>query len=943
MSPRIPRAALLPLAIASLLCAASAKAQLRVQQGAGVTTTDTYTVTDSGVGNITGKGTIAYGAIPRSLEIFRPSGSLDVRFQFSQDDPCRSAPAFNCGLRLVGTGEPGGVLTLTTQGLPVFTVRGMIDIQSPHTLAFGGRYQFVGDYTSAINVDGTLDISQIEGPVLSMGALIDTYDVGSVRLGSRTLAVGGPAPQLENDTPGPPVFDGVIADGGIAGGTGGSLEVHAVQGLAGVNTYTGTTRVTGGSTLFLTGAGDIASSRLVQVEGTLDIAAISGPPDDFGQATTRNSATITNLAGSGTVHLGQKTLVISDAAGEFAGVIESVPTICTSAAFRCGSVEKRGMGSFLLSGTSTFNRMLTVSQGTLSLTGDVASDVDVAAGAVLQGTGRIHGAQLFNAGKLAPGLSIGTLTLDGNYVQAPGAVLSVELAPDGSGNDRLVSNAGSAFLDGLHEVIVTGGGQLTPAAGGRTYTIIEAPGGVYGAFTNTLPALGAYRFETLYNADTVQLAVSYSGFAAAVQPVTPPVVPPSTPGVPVVPVVPPTTVPTGTPNQISTALQLDQVPVTTVPTPQQPIAGFSSGNTDFDHVLTVLSNQQGDALFRSFNSIIAEPYADFLTVLLGQNDAIAGSVLERAQGCAARGRGGMADGYRNDPERQWTATRCTSDQRFSAWVDAIGTDGRVDGGDGLSGYDYRYAGGVVGLDVGIGENAVVGGALGATRPRLDNYALGDARIDGDSYFGSLYASGHAGAWEWSGVLAHTDGSFDARRRIVFGDIDRTATASFDGHGWTGAARLSYRIAGHGFEILPEVGLAYSKVTQQDITETGADSLDLHVDDADADAVVGSIGLRFGGHSQWGGVTWHPQGVLRYEYDFSADDDDAHDIQADFAHVPTPGSIDIVGRNRGQGGLYAGLGTSVALSANTTAYVSGGYRLNDNGREYSADVGLRVGW
>jgi hypothetical protein len=70
----------------------------------------------------------------------------------------------------------------------------------------------------------------------------------------------------------------VIQDGGIAGGTGGSLVISALGGqdLSGVNTYTGSTKITDNALLSLSGNGSIASSSGLILSGagaTFDISA----------------------------------------------------------------------------------------------------------------------------------------------------------------------------------------------------------------------------------------------------------------------------------------------------------------------------------------------------------------------------------------------------------------------------------------------------------------------------------------------------------------------------------------------------------------------------------------------------------------------------------------------------------------------------------------------
>jgi uncharacterized protein with beta-barrel porin domain len=82
--------------------------------------------------------------------------------------------------------------------------------------------------------------------------------LGTVALGNRTLTITDPG--------NPNNFGGVIADGGLGGGAGGSLVIASGVNLtlSGVNTYTGTTTVDG--TLHIVGPGGIATSSLTTVD-----------------------------------------------------------------------------------------------------------------------------------------------------------------------------------------------------------------------------------------------------------------------------------------------------------------------------------------------------------------------------------------------------------------------------------------------------------------------------------------------------------------------------------------------------------------------------------------------------------------------------------------------------------------------------------------------------
>ena len=180
--------------------------------------------------------------------------------------------------------------------------------------------------------------------------------------------------------------------------------------------------------------------------------------------------------------------------------------------------------------------------------------------------------------------------------------------------------------------------------------------------------------------------------------------------------------------------------------------------------------------------------------------------------------------------------------------------------------------------------------------------MADAEIDGDSYFLSAYATTTRDRWELFGLLGYTWGSYESQRHIRFGSIDRAAKGEFDGDGFIASLKAAYDYPVEGFDLIPEMGLTYSKIWQDGFTERGANSLDLKVDDADAHSLVTSLGVRLGTEVKSGNTRIRPQLLVRYEYDWNASDDDAHDIVSTFAGVPIIGPIDIIGQNRGEHGV-----------------------------------------
>jgi autotransporter-associated beta strand protein len=156
-------------------------------------------------------------------------------------------------------------------------------------------------------VSGTFDISGT-----SIGAsIVSLTGDGDVALGSNNLNITN-----ANDT-----FEGVIADGGIVKGVGGSLTISkGTETLTGINTYSGTTYIGVNATLALSGEGSIEKSKLVNVDGTFDISQITQTYDADYDATFGN-ADIVSLTGSGRVALGSNVLILNNANDTFSGVL----------------------------------------------------------------------------------------------------------------------------------------------------------------------------------------------------------------------------------------------------------------------------------------------------------------------------------------------------------------------------------------------------------------------------------------------------------------------------------------------------------------------------------------------------------------------------------------------------------------------------------------------
>ena len=139
-----------------------------------------------------------------------------------------------------------------------------------------------------------------------------------------------------------------------------------------------------------------------------------------------------------------------------------------------GGLHKRGSGSLELTGNNSYTGDTTISGGRLSVNGTLTSAVTVEREGTLGGSGTV--AQVDNYGTLAPGNSVGTLTVSGDYTAHAGSVHELEVGPAGA-TDRLVVG-GAAHIDGTLKL--TGG----PFRQNVAYSFLDAANGVTGQYSH---------------------------------------------------------------------------------------------------------------------------------------------------------------------------------------------------------------------------------------------------------------------------------------------------------------------------------------------------------------------------------------------------------------------------------------------------------------------------
>lgn len=605
-----------------------------------------------------------------------------------------------------------------------------------------------------------------------------------------------------------------LGNGGTTGSVAGSIEnnSHLSFNRSGTFTFsnlisgTGDVDKTGSGTMTLASAQTYTGGTSVS-QGTLRLGASNrlvstGSLFIFGGATfdlNNFSQTVGAFSGPGTAAIGTGSLTFGNSLDRtFQGNITG-----------SGSFIKQGSGAFTMTANnSAYTGTTTVNDGLLAVNGNLSnSAVTVNTNGTLGGTGTVGRTTV--SGIIAPGNSIGTLNVNGPYVQNAGSFYNVEV--NAAGQSDLINVTGTATINGGTVRVLAGIGAYNPTT---VYTILTSSGarsGMYDAATSNFAFLDP---SLTYDANNVYLTLARNNIDFAAVGITP--------------------------NQISAGGGL---------------AALGASNPIVSAALMLTPDQARAA----FDNVSGEIHPSLHSLMLDESSLVRDAILGRQRQDVAQGQAvTQATGFADEDEAALAYAKKARKAKtgptwpikapppviapvYTAWVQGYGNWTRLNSDGNAATLRATNGGAIGGVDVTLNHNWRFGVATGGGRT--------DTRIDArtssgtiDTFHLAAYGGGRIGDIAVRTGVAYSHHDISTTRSIAFPGFADTATASYGASTSQIFGEAAYSVVRSWVNAEAFANLAYADVRSDGFSETGGPAA-LRVAGANTSATYSTLGVR----------------------------------------------------------------------------------------------------
>ncbi|WP_246041567.1 autotransporter domain-containing protein [Peteryoungia ipomoeae] len=727
------------------------------------------------------------------------------------------AGSTNLGLTgvLSGTGSltKSGTGTLTLSGNNTYTggtvlLGGVVEVSSDGNLGTGGLTFSGGTLATTASFSSGRAVTLSTNGVLDVAASTELGLTGSVTGPGNLVKRGAGTLSLDNGTN---AYGNTLVEAGTLIG-----NATSISGSIG-NAAT----VVFDQAIDVSFAGDIVS-----------LSAVSG-------AMVKRGAGNLALTGHSFLDWSIESGALTTAAGRFEGnsFIDANGTLIfdqgSSAVYGgvftgSGDIAKSGAGTLFYNGDSrAFSGTTTVATGMLIVGTDVAhggavlgGTFDVGNGAILGGHGTLGSGigstvTIGTGGTAAPGNSIGTLTVNGNYVQSAGSVYLAEIAPGGTSD--LIDVIGTATLNGGTVFVDKTPGIYAP---GTRYTLLTATGGVIGQFATLDQNMPFIDLALAYDPGNVFLDVTRNDVTFPTLGITR--------------------------NQVETAAALESL---------------GSGNALYD---AVASTPDTRTALASFEALSGEVLASAKSALIDDSRFVRDAANNRMRSAYGGETGSNMPtvGY-----GQNGMTPAAIDSSSPAlWGEAFGAWGTYEGDGNAASMDSTTGGFLTGLDGELAQGVRLGLLAGYSHTTFDVAARASSGNSENWHLG-VYGGQRWNALRLSGGLAYSWHDISTDRSVAIPGFTDSLSGNYDASTFQAFGEAGYQIqTTGGLSFEPFANLNYVNLNTDGFAEEGGLAA-LRSGGDDTDAVFTTLGINLASAFDLDGLNAKAHGKLGWRHAF----------------------------------------------------------------------------
>lgn len=497
-----------------------------------------------------------------------------------------------------------------------------------------------------------------------------------------------------------------------------------------------------------------------------------------------------------------------------------------------GDLNLNGAGTLVANTFLQVGGNANINQGGLLVNGVLEADQTIVAPEAFLGGAGLIASNVTNAGLLAPGnvsgcvvdpgSEIGTLSILGDYTQTPTGTFQMEIGSLLSYDSLIVS--GAVTLSGTLQIIPLPGFSL---AFGQQFQFLQADS-ISGAFDSIILPTG-FRGRILQEGGFLTLLIAPESYTQAAQ----------------------------NPNQQQVAAALDSF-ITSDDDDEQAVSealdlltvdqygdAFDAIGPAFYQTLGIIAIEQANAQ----NQFLAQRLSSsrlgsrgFQAIAMEAplvNDRDGKSVIDAHGGkSVVDGKGAKGFVAHQAPDNIMSAD---PSNKWGVWVQGNGIFGKISNVNQVPNSRFQSGGFTTGIDYRWAEHFTTG-IFGGYQGLYSKYTNGGMTTVNTALFGT-YTTYQNGGFYSDLVLTGGYSGYNVRRPIQFGSIDRTASSRPDGGQFSAYLDLGYDWKVGQFTFGPIVSLQYTYAGIAPFTESGADSLDLQVDQQNINSLRSSLGGR----------------------------------------------------------------------------------------------------